>query len=230
MTNIVAHIVVLTVVCFSSDAALYGGRISEIFKKDLSDGFVLAFSCSPLTLQNKGKSLSLACIEFLTTQDFNLTSFQSSARGLCESCGIPLYEIIRDCVGEAGRFLATIDILCATNEKGNKCYNTLAPQEDGRQLFSDCELSPCSSACKRDLETSNEQHGCCVYSSVALLADVRSAEQIWSQCDVNRPGLCKGAFTSSVVSAPSSAGISNFISSYMHTPIFILITFAFTIY
>jgi hypothetical protein len=219
MKTTTVTIAVLLVACVSSEAFLSGGQITDIFKKDLSisNGFQIAFSCSPSRLETLGKSLSLACVEYLTTQYFNLTSFQDSARGLCERCGEPLFELIQECAGDAGSFLRTIDILCSTNEKGNKCYETVDSQEE---LFSECVLSPCSESCKRDLETSNERHGCCMFSSVALLSDVESAEQLWSRCDVSSPGLCRGAFTPSEIavtpSTPASAaGSVPFVSGSM---------------
>ena len=212
-------ILYLSFACFESEAVLNGRHLAKIsrdvFKREESDH--LRFNCSSSTLETLGKTLTLACVEFLTTQDFNTNSFQSSAYGLCETCGKPLFLLARDCVGET-RLAESLDILCATNAMGNKCYDTFDEtfQEDGRDMFSDCDSSPCSTACKRDLETSNEQHGCCVYSSVALLRDEKSAEQIWSRCDVRPPGLCTGGLSSSPVSPRRSKGDSDFAPDFVN--------------
>ena len=228
MKAIAAHIIILTLTCLT-ESALNSMHISDVFKKDSSDGFLLEFSCSPSKIETIGKSLSLSCVEFLTTQNFNITSlYDSAVDGLCETCGQPLYQLIRDCVGQTGMFLQTLDVLCATNEQGNKCYNTLASQKGDRDLFSECERSPCSTACKRDLETSNNEHGCCLFSSLALLKGVESAEQLWSRCDVNPPDLCEGAFTSEspVVTTRSSAGVGIYASTYyMSTSIIIFLSY-----
>lgn len=228
MKIIAAHIIILTLTCLS-ESALNDVHISNVFKKDSSDGFLLEFSCSPSKIETIGKSLSLSCVEFLTTGSFNITGPYDSVGGLCETCGNPLYQLIRDCVGETGMFLQTLDVLCATNEQGNKCYNTLVSQKGDRDLFSECERSPCSTACKRDLETSNNEHGCCLYSSLALLKGVESAEQLWSRCDVNPPDLCEGAFTSEppVVTTRSSAvGVGIYTSTcYMSTSIIFFLSY-----
>lgn len=227
MKIIATHIIILTLTCIS-ESALNGVHISNVFKKDSSDGFLLEFNCSPSKIETMGKSLSLSCVEFLTTQRFfNTTNLYDSIGGLCETCGEPLYRLIRDCVGDTGMFLQTLDVLCATNELGNKCYNTLVSRKD--DLFSECERSPCSTACKRDLETSNDQHGCCLYSSLALLKGVESAEKLWARCDVNPPDLCEGAFTPPVLVAttPSSAGVGTYTSTtcYMSTSIIIFLSY-----
>ena len=227
---IILHGVVLTLLSLSSSEAALP---DAIFRKSLSDGFRLQFNCDPTTIETYWKSLSIACAEVLTTQNFTTTGFQGTARGLCVSCGKPLYELVRACVDESGRLLHSLDVLCATNDEGEKCYDAVSGLEErGGELFSDCERSPCSAACKRDLEASNDQHGCCVFSSVALLSDKQTAEQLWSRCDVDVPNLCTGAFAESIITPDASPDENKRSAAAMssHQSVIHVIFIAYTVF
>lgn len=194
-----------------SEAALTEEAIIDLVKKSLplgeGEGVNIRFECSPARLDQRWKSLSVGCAEFLTTNAFNPTNFPSSLRGLCQSCGEPLYQLVLDCVGDSGRFLQVLDALCATNERGVACHDVIAA--DARQeMFSDCEQSPCSDNCRRELIDSNQRHGCCLFSTVAALSDNERAERLWSRCGVETPRLCSGAFTSTAPPPPRSGSPS----------------------
>ena len=196
-----------------SEADVFTGEaIVDIVKKSLpqgeGEGVNIRFQCSQATLGERWKSLSVGCAEFLTTQTFNSTNFPSSLHGLCGKCGEPLYQLVLDCVGDSGKFLRSLDALCATNGNGVTCYDAIAEDNDGKEMFFDCQLSPCSDICRQELRDSNERHGCCLFSTVAALSDLERADGLWSRCDVDPPSLCSGAFTSSTATRTADSTIS----------------------
>ena len=219
-----------------TEAVFTGETIVNIVKNSLplgeGEGVNIRFQCSPGTLEERWKLLSVGCAECLTTRIFNSTTFPSSLRGLCRSCGEPLYRLVLDCVGDSAKFLRSLDALCAANENGVTCYNAIAGDNEGKDMFFDCQLSPCSDTCRRELRDSNEAHGCCLFSMVAALSDIERAQGLWSRCDVEPPSLCSGAFTSSsstrvVDSSTSTSSTSknefNFLSLIIITLSFLLL-------
>lgn len=204
MKNIVVYIAIFFVVSNSIDSSLTAERLSESLKRSLAigDGFEISFKCNSETLETYWKSLSVGCAEFLTEPNFNISS---ASQSLCKQCGKPLYELVNDCINESARYLHILDVICATNEKGETCYDALVIANDG-VMFSDCESSPCSEDCKGDLVASNKLHGCCMFSSVAVLSDIKRAELLWSRCDVESPDLCTGAFTAVDTTRTQSSG------------------------
>ena len=205
LTVVIAAIILLSV-SWSDASPSEEELISDVLRRSLQsldDSF--RFDCSEGQLQDGWSSLSLGCAEFLTTNTFNFTNYRNTMRGLCEKCGEPLYELIQNCLGESGRLLHTLDVLCAFNERGVTCYDALSSREDeGREMFSDCQDTPCNEACSGDLRESVERHGCCMFSSVAALSDERQAERLWRRCDVEPPSPCRGAFSSTGSTGDSS--------------------------
>ena len=206
----------------TSEAVSLEDTIASVLKRSLpqgeGEGVDVRFNCSANKLEEHWKSLSVGCAEFLTSQIFNSADFPTTLRGLCQRCGKPLYHLVLDCVGDSRRLLRALDALCATNERGITCYEAIG---GGEERFSDCERSPCSDACGRELRESHERDGCCLFSSVAALSDSKRAEGLWRRCDLTPPNLCSGAFTSSTTVADSnestpstSAAMKNGISSF----------------
>ena len=187
-------------------------EISVSLRRSLAtSGVDIRLTCSGDRLQEHWNSLSVGCADVLTAHVFNSSNYRSSLRGLCQQCGEPLYRLIVDCVGESARLLRSMDTLCAVNERGITCYEALVSQtgeDEGKEMFSDCVVSPCSEACRRDLVASNERHGCCLFSSVAALSDEERAEGLWRRCGVEPPAFCNGAFTSSSSSDSSDSSSS----------------------
>ena len=217
MKRIAVHIAAVFFAFCSS--TLTTGMLSEsLLKRSLAigDGFDLSFECSSDTLETYWKSLSVGCADFLTAQSLNQSTFLSSSRGLCEQCGEPLYELVRDCVDDSARINRLMDVLCAANERGGKCYEAFA---EGEEMFSDCGRNPCSGECKRDLEASNMRHGCCMFSSIAALSDEQRANQLWSRCDIQSPDLCVGAFTASSESDVDTTQSQSSATGYQSTVI-----------
>ena len=233
MKNTIAACILLLVVACVCAVQLerFRNGLTGAMSLGLNDGVELKFNCSAATMENYWKSLSVGCADTLMTG--NSANIQSAAVRLCEICGRPLYELVRACVDQSVRFLHSLDILCATNGKGERCYNVIASSgEEGRkEYFADCESEPCSASCEADLDESNEKHGCCMYSAVALLADINTAQKLWSRCEIEPPNICSGAFSDSLISPSEeprptterSAAISNQLISVVNAYVVFLI-------
>lgn len=213
MAKTICLVCVTLVVCLSvSEAILSEEALTNVVRRSLplgeGEGFEVRFECSAELLEKRRRSLSIGCLEFLTTEQATVNStFSSYLHGLCTRCGEPLYRLILDCVGGSRRYLRSLDVVCATNELGSTCYDAIGGGGGG-ELFSDCAESPCSESCRRDLMESNQRHGCCMFSAVSALSDVERAEGLWLRCNVEPPTICNGAFASST-SLPENTNSNN---------------------
>lgn len=173
----------------------------------------LAFNCSHSVLEAAGRRLSLACLDLLSTEDFHLQTFQHSSRGLCEDCGTPLYLLASQCL-EDDRLSKMLDLLCATNDNGDLCYEAMASSLGGQEeMFAECDGSTCSQTCREDLQISGQQYGCCLFSSLAVLRGLPRARAIWSSCELALPSLCTGAHSTLPVLGATSSRANTLVTS-----------------
>ena len=107
--------------------------------------------------------------------------------------------------------------IACRDEYGNFCYDTvtdlLVYEQD--ELLNACEnstASSCSASCMELLQESNDETGCCLYTSVAVVASLKETNKLWAACDVTTPGVCISRFTGDPIKIPGSGAVT--VTSY----------------
>ena len=73
----------------------------------------------------------------------------------------------------------------------------------------------CYVSCMEELEKSNSETGCCLYTLAALVTSQQKTDEIWAACDVDTPDLCTGRFTGEPIKVPGSGAAT--VTSYIST-------------
>ena len=120
-------------------------------------------TCSDARISELFSELSDSCQNYL----FEATAqyeFEEESIIICESCGRSLYSIL-ECLDSGPTELELFDVLCTENESGDTCYSLLSGEgveED--EIFAECGDMACSDECRRKLQESFDEYGCCLYS------------------------------------------------------------------
>ena len=150
-------------------------------------------TCSDARVSELFSELSDSCQNYL----FEATAqyeFEEESIIICESCGRSLYSIL-ECLDSGPTELELFDVLCTENESGDTCYSLLSGEgveED--EIFAECGDMACSDECRRKLQESFDEYGCCLYSLVSLNESADSARDMWAACGIVEPGMCAPAF------------------------------------
>ena len=80
----------------------------------------------------------------------------------------------------------------------------------------DCSDS-CSDTCSIALQKSSGDWGCCVYTFHALNTNATFDDDVYDRCKVESPGLCEGALSGALISAPDieDVALTTAVSSAM---------------
>jgi len=125
-----------------------------------------------------------------------------------DTCAQPFYDFFVECFDDP-TLISSFELLCSRNESGTLCYDTvsgLLEDEESKleQLCEDATTMSCSVSCMEELQKSNSETGCCLYTVVALATSQQETDKIWAACDVDTPDLCTGRFTGEPIKAPES--------------------------
>lgn len=134
-----------------------------------------------------------------------------------DSCFQPFYSFFDECFNDP-TLTAVWELVCSRNEDGTLCFDTVSDllEDAEAALINACEDSTttsCSDSCMEELEKSNSETGCCLYTLVTLAASQKEADEIWAACDVDTPDLCTGRFTGEPIKVPGSG--ANTVTSYI---------------
>ena len=153
-------------------------------------------TCSDGRISELFSELSESCQNYLfqATAEYE---FEEESTIICESCGRPLYSLL-ECLNSGPTELELFDVLCTENENGDNCYSLLSgdgAEED--EIIAECGDMACSDECRRILQESFEEYGCCLYSLVAINGSEAGARDLWAACGITEPGMCAPAFIAS---------------------------------
>lgn len=138
-------------------------------------------------------NLGTICQNFIFNGE--ATDFDEASPILCKRCGQNLYALLK-CFNISHRDFALYDVLCATNSNNDTCYSLLTGDE--QDMIAKCKDLNCSDECHDVLSDSFSEHGCCLYSLVAIDTSMSMASDIWSACGLEDPGICDPAFGENV--------------------------------
>jgi len=134
-----------------------------------------------------------------------------------DTCAQPFYDFLVECYDDP-TLISTFELFCSKNRNGTLCYDTVEGLLDDAEseLEEACEDSTtmsCSVSCMEELQKSNSETGCCLYTVVALASSQQETDEIWAACDVDTPGLCTGRFTGEPIKVPGSGTVT--VTSYV---------------
>ena len=158
----------------------------------MDDQPVASTTCSDARIGELFSELNDSCQSFLF--DATQYNFEEESNIMCESCGTTLYSILQ-CLDAGQTELELFNVLCTENENGDTCYRLVSGEgveED--EIFAECGDMVCSDECRRKLQESFDEYGCCLYSLVALNGSEAAAHDMWDACDITGPGMCAPAF------------------------------------
>ena len=150
-------------------------------------------TCSDDRILQLFSRLSLQCQNYLfeAVTDYD---FEAESAVMCQSCGAPLYSIL-ECLDSTPDEMGLFDVLCAENENGDTCYSLLSGNgAEEAEVFAKCGDMNCPDECRRKLQESYADYGCCLYSLVALNDSVDAARDMWRSCGLPEPLTCSGFF------------------------------------
>ena len=150
--------------------------------------------------------------------------------GFCESeCAKPIYEYLSKCYileGDEETAAVELDLFCSEDRGGSDCVRMLFDDKFQRRVdeCGDLEKAPgCFLECSPFFEELSNDWGCCFYSYSSLESNVTYSDQVWGQCEVSNPGLCRGAISGRTIGTTGSDGVAaTVVSSLM--PVIALLT------
>ena len=170
--------------------------------------------CSDERANEIFQNLPNECISAVT--NFDQCERQCFSVVCSDSCAQPFYGFLVECL-DVPVIISAWELLCSRNKDGTLCYDTVTTllEEAQSELEAACEDSTtisCSASCMDELEKSNSNTGCCLYTAVALATSQQETDEIWDACDVDAPGLCTSRFTGAPIKL-SGSGAATVTSS-----------------
>lgn len=163
------------------------------------------FTCSNETLMELIRSFPQECIQVLG----NVSDCGRECLALVcsDSCAQPFYDFFVECFEPI--IASAWDLLCSTNEDGTLCYDTVSSllEDTFAELVDACSnftSISCSTACMEELEKTNKETGCCLYTFIALSTSKKETDEVWASCDVDTPGVCTSKFTGDPIIDPGN--------------------------
>ena len=152
--------------------------------------------CQSLRNKIPEECRGISTFEFVSiSAEYVPDSFQAK---FCKTdCANPLYEYFNECVG--GRQAAYLDYLCSESSIGKDCV-TLVNDDEIDIAMSNCmhgyySGEQCSSVCQTDLQSLNDEYGCCLLSYFTYETNITYSNSLWAHCGIDNPGLCAGGIS-----------------------------------
>ena len=171
-------------------------------------------ACSDERLNEIFQNFPVECISILP----NVTECGKECFSVVcsDTCAQLFYNFFVECYDDQ-TVISAWELFCSKNKYGNFCYDTvsdlLVDAQD--EVLNACENSTafsCSDTCMELLEKSNNETGCCLYTSVAVVASLKETNKLWAACDVDTPGVCISRFTGDPI-IPGSGAVT--VTSYI---------------
>ena len=127
----------------------------------------------------------------------------------CKSdCATPVYEYLAQC--DVQENAAYIDFFCTEGPNNRDCVNIISDSNldaTFEGVCADVNGEMCSSQCSAAIRRLSNDWGCCLYSFGALENNVTFVDDVYSECGVSSPSLCKGAISGDLIDAPGSENV-----------------------